>query len=235
MCVRNPNKIKPGETRQRSFGGKLFAQFLLPSKLIVILYILLIIPTDAFSQGYSVFNIQTLIKEEKLKYNLTRNDIKLLLPLIKRENYEILNIYTRFGDSEIGYSEILWDFIILRRCEFETRIKGKLTKRQEAALRSVRTEMEEQILNLLVGDFINYLGDYLELDHFQFDRIGYLLYQEYKRKHQAVIRKLSNITLLQNEFERINVESKSEFGKILSPGQLRLYLTLSAKDEFIAE
>src|SRR5215203_1633465 len=187
MFERKPSEINLDETRRRSIWDAIFGQNLLASKLIIILFILLIIPTPANSQDYSVFNFRTIIKAVKVKYKLTVKDIDLLLPLIKQENFEILAIYSRFDVSQNGFSETLWYDITARRCEFETRIKGKFTKRQESVLQAVRKEMEAQILNLLVESYISFLGDYLELEHFQFESIGNLLYDEYKRKHRLVI------------------------------------------------
>jgi len=235
MCKRIPGKKKLGENRYRRGDDVIFNQLLLSAKLIVVLFILLIIPADAFSQGSSVLNVQSVIKAVKLKYRLTVKDINLLLPLIKQENFEILNIYARLSETENGYSPVLWNDIIVSRCEFETRIKGKLTRRQELVLRTVRADMEEQILNILVDEYIEFLGGYLEFDRFELQRIGNLFDQECKRKHQLIIRKLANITLLQIEIEKINGETKAEIQKILSPTQFRMYLLLSTQDEFIAE
>lgn len=235
MCERKPSEINPGENQRCSFCDAIFKQSLLPSKLIIILFILLIIPTAAKSQDYSVFNLRNIIKAVKVKYNLSVKDINLLLPLIKQENFEILAIYLRLDVSQNGYSETLWDNIITRRYEFETRIKGKFTKHQESILQAVRGEMEAQILSLLVESYISFLGDYLELDHFQLEGIGDLLNGDYKRKHQLIIRKSSNVPLLQNEIEKINRQTESGIEKIISPAQLRLYLMLSDQNEYIAE
>ncbi|HEY0458868.1 MAG TPA: hypothetical protein VGC97_06910 [Pyrinomonadaceae bacterium] len=235
MCKRIPVKKKLGENRHRRGDTVIFNQFLLPTKLIVVLFILLIIPANAFSQRNSVLNVQSVIKAAKLKYRLTVKDINLLLPLIRQENFEILNIYARLSETENGYSQVLWNDIIVSRCEFETRIKGKLTRRQELVLRTVRADMEEQILNILVDEYIEFLGGYLEFDRFELERIGNLFDQECKRKHRLIIMKLANITLLQIEIEKINFETKAEIQKILSPIQFRMYLMLSTQDEFIAE
>ncbi len=236
MCKQELSQIISGENlRHRCIVKAIFKRFLLPAKLIVILFILLIIPTDGISQSYSVFNFKSIVKEVKSKYKLTVKDLNHMLPLIKQENLEILVIYARFGESENGYSQALWNDIIVHRYKFETLIKGRLTKRQESVLRAVRTDMEEQILNILVEDYVNFLADSLELERFQLDRIGNLLFQEYKRKQQLVNKYLSNMTLLQTELEKINRESESKIEIILTPMQFRYYLMLSAQDEFIAE
>jgi hypothetical protein len=234
MCRRKLNEIKLTRNR-REIGGAIFERFCRASTLLPILLILLFISINAFAQTHAVYNVQPIIKDVKSKYGLTTQDLNRLIPLIKQENFEILTIYATFGDSENSYSPKLWIEIIDRRCEFDARIKGKLTKRQESALRTVRTEMEEQILNDLVEQYITFLSDYLELEPFQFDRINDLFFKEYKRKHRLITKNLSNIDYLQTELDSISRETESEIERILTPMQFRQYLTLSAQDEFIAE
>jgi hypothetical protein len=88
----------------------------------------------------------------------------------------VVSIYVRFGGAEPEYSPMLWREIVERRLDFETRVKNKLTKRQKAALRTARTELEQRILSYLVEDYISFLARFFELNSLEFEEIGKFLY-----------------------------------------------------------
>lgn len=204
----------------------------LPS--IFLLLLLFILPQKAyFQKSNNVFAVSRVISDVKKRYKLNSQDVTKIKPLINRENNDIIQLYARFSTEEPEYSHRLWQEMIVQRRDFETR-KVILTKRQKVALRAARTGMEKRLLNYLVGDYVNFLGQLLNLGEFEFNDVQDIFETDKDKKYGLATNYLFNSVLLQKELEIVSEETERAMRKILSNEQWRDYRSLSGPDDSVA-
>jgi len=202
-------------------------------KSLLILSILLFIPAESYPQDSESFGVKSIINEVKRKFRLNAQDLRRLVPLIKKENKNVILIYLRFDGDEPDYSAALWDEIIEQRTAFEARLDVDFTNRQKAALRAARTELERRVIGFVVEDYVTFLDKFLELNGLEFEVIDRLLNLEYKKKHQLVVRYLSDPPFLEAELQKLSEKTAYWMEKILSREQWRLYRSLSTENETV--
>lgn len=194
---------------------------------VIALLVLLFLQISAYGQNSEFFEVKSIIRDVKLRFELSPADIKRLDPLIKQENQEVLAIYSRFDGNEEGYPVDLWREMILSRRDFESRITSGFKPRERAALRTARTALERRVLSYLVDDFINFLADILELDNLQLEAVGKFMTRECGRKHLLIARSLSKPTLLDIQLSNLANETDTAMKIVLTPEQYRIYRTVS--------
>jgi hypothetical protein len=194
----------------------------------IVLLSVLLLQTNFYGQNNEFFEIKSIIRDVKLRFELSPADLHRLGPLIQKENQEVLVIYSRFDGNEEGYPVDLWREVIRRRNDFESRINTGFKPREQAALRTARTALERRVLSYLVDDYINFLADVLELDNLQLEAVGKYLTRESSRKHLMIVKALSRPALLQAQLDIVAKETDRVMEIVLTHEQYRIYQTLSA-------
>ena len=205
------------------------------SKTICIAVLLLLFPSRGYAQIGGLFDISPVIELVKYRFKLNKKETATIGPLIREENLDVVSIYARFGGEEPDYSPLLWHRIMIRRHDFEDRIRSKPNNRQKSALRAARTELEDRVLNLVVDDFVFSLGPYLDLSGLEIEAVQNILNAECKRKHRLIVRDIFRPQILERELEIINAETKRKLKRILSPEQFRAYMALMGPEDLIVE
>jgi hypothetical protein len=197
-------------------------------RILVVLIVLLVVqPVLLYAQSTEFFNVNTIINDVQKQFKLNSKELHSLKPLVVQENEDVIQIYLRFSLKEPEYLSEIWQVLINRRVDFETRLKAKLTKRQKAALRAARTTLEERILGFLADDYAMFLGDSLELDELELEAVQLVISAEYESKHELIVKYVSRPDFLQTQLEKNDAESESKLKMIFSPRQFRDYQLLS--------
>lgn len=194
----------------------------------ILLVSLSLLPGTSYGQDNEFFEVRSIIRDVKQRYELSTADLHRLGPIIQKENQEVLVIYSRFDGNEEGYPVDLWREVIRRRSDFESRITSGFKPKERAALRTARTALERRVLSYLVDDYINFLADVLELDNLQLEAVGKLMTRQSNRKHLSITKSLSSPALLDAQLDKLAKETDLAMQIILSQEQYRIYRTLSA-------
>jgi hypothetical protein len=209
------------------------------TKTIVLLIVLLVLLSHSTKKSFSqdtsqFFGVETIVRDVKTRFKLSRSEVRDLIPSIKEENQNVILIYNHYSPDEPGSLPALWRDVIDFRIDFEARVRPAFTKRQKAALRQARTELERRILNLAFQDCVGFLGEFLDLGRLEFEGVERVLSFDFKRKHQAILKHLSNTSLLETEIKKVNDDTEQMLGRILSSRQMRLFRALSASGDSVA-
>lgn len=180
------------------------------------------------------FGLSTVIRDVKKRFKLSVRDVECIRPILNIENTGVLKMYIRFSQPEPDYSDRVWRELIVNRSTFESALRPYLSKRQDSALRAARAELEKRILDYLVQDFVEFLGEILYLDALEFSEVRWILEKENKRKYQLIHNHLSDPTRLTAEMEKITRATRLEMETILSDEQLRTFRALTEPPEPIA-
>ena len=183
------------------------------------------------AQKGDFFSVSSIMRDVKSQFKLNRGDVRRLGPLIENENFDVLMIYVRFGGEEPEYSRAIWRDVILRRTDFEGRLDPNLTTNQRSALRSARTALERRILEFLIGDYVFFLSNILQLEGLEIEAIDHLFDKEIKLKHKLVLSNLKRTSHLQAELERVSLETDAWLAKILTPERLRIYRSIAIPED----
>ncbi len=213
--------------RDQAYARKLLYTIAIP------ILLLFIVPQDVYPQVRDVFQINKQVKDVKKRFGLSPRDVRAIEPLIDQENRNIVRTYAGFIGEAPEYSRRVWREIIICRLEFESTIDAGLTKRQASALRAARSGIEKRLLNYLVEDYVSYLGHYLYLTDWEMDEVQTMFDSESKRKYELVTRNLTNPAILQTEIGKICKETEERLRKLLDEEQWRIYLNLTAPNEFL--
>lgn len=197
----------------------------------LVLIVLVLVPAMVYAQKGDFFSVSSIMRDVKSEFKLNRGDVRRLGPLIENENFDVLMIYVRFGGGEPEYSRAIWRDVISRRMEFESRGDPKLTANQRSALRSARTALERRVLEFLMGDYVFFLSNILELDGPELEAIEHLFNKEIKRKHKLVLSYLKRSSQLQTELDQASRETEYWLARILTPDQLRIYRSIAIPDD----
>jgi len=193
---------------------------------IAFLFLILFITNHIAYSQFELADLSSVVRDVKIRYNLTKTDVRRIRPMIERENEDVILIYTRYEGSTPGYSATLWREMIRRRNGFEARLNIDLTARGKSAVRAARTEMEARLLGVLVDEYVYFLDEWLELNPFQFAVADDLLKTENRIKHRLVVQYLNAPEVLEQELNRISDATNSKMARILLPSQIRLYREL---------
>lgn len=230
----NAGKINNRESKENCFTDfrvEYYVKHLLSLSGISTLLLILLFAANAYPQDSGFFNVRSIIRDVQSQFKLKKSEIRGLKPLIVRENEDVVRIYSRFSREGLGFSSPLWEEVIKRRLEFESRLSGRLTDRQRSAMRAARTALEARVLSFLVDDYVFFLGDFLELNGLELEGVQVVFQSEFRKKHILIADRISRSDSFQTELEKISEETERNLKMILSPEQFRDYRSLSGKDD----
>lgn len=230
----NAGKINNRESKENcltDFRAEYYVKHLLSLSGISTLLLILLFAANAYPQDSGFFNVRSIIRDVQSQFKLKKSEIRGLKPLIVRENEDVVRIYSRFSREGLGFSSPLWEEVIKRRLEFESRLSGRLTDRQRSAMRAARTALEARVLSFLVDDYVFFLGDFLELNGLELEGVQVVFQSEFRKKHILIADRISRSDSFQTELEKISEETERNLKMILSPEQFRDYRSLSGKDD----
>jgi hypothetical protein len=183
-------------------------------------------PVASFGQGLDLIGTPNLEVRLKRQFKLTKNDIKRLHPMIKRENENVLLTYKHYSEVKNEVFLSLWDAVRSSRKEFETGLSIGLTTRQKEALRAARADFESQILNQWLDDYLRILSDALELDNLQLSCVSKVFESETEKRRRLIINELRKPVQTDAEWQRLTDERERFLEIVLDSDQIREYHTL---------
>ena len=93
---------------------------------LALLFLVLFLTNETTYSQFELVDLSSVVKDVKIRYNLTKNDVRRIRPMIERENEDVILIYSRYEGSSPGYSATLWREMIRRRSDFEARLDVEL-------------------------------------------------------------------------------------------------------------
>src|SRR6478735_6570233 len=95
---------------------------------VCLLILLFVVPAATFAQDEEIFETHTLETQLKWQYRLSPSEIKLLHPLIARENQHLVMAFFRFSEERSEDFMSLWDDVRSGRGDFESNVEPSLTR-----------------------------------------------------------------------------------------------------------
>jgi hypothetical protein len=160
------------------------------------------------------------------QFRLTNADLNRLRPLIQQGNDTVARAYDQCSEKYRDNFISLWDAIRTNRLESEATLPDTLTPKQKRALHSARTDVESQILELWLEDYVNTLSGTLDLDRFQAASIQAFFQMESDKRLSLIIRETEKTVEIGAEWQRLTDEREIYMKAILDTEQYRNYLTL---------
>ena len=192
------------------------------------LFALLGLAENTYSQNKEDLDVREVMQDVKKLFNLSARDVKNLRPLLNLENSNVVAIYARFSGGEPEYSNRVWREVIASRCEFLARPHADLTKRQWAALRAARARIETRIVDYLLDDYIDFLGQFLELGKWEFHDVQTLFESDKSKKLRLVEgANINDVSAVRKNVERVSTETEDRLQKLLTEDQWRAYRSLT--------
>jgi hypothetical protein len=186
----------------------------------------LAVPASAQGQAIDLFgtNLETRLKRQ---FKLTVIDLKRIRPLISRETENVARTYAHYSEERYRDNFLsLWDAVRSNRWEFETGLPTDLSSRQKTALRSARDQVESQVLDLWLDDYLDALAVVLELDRLQLTYVQAIFENETEKRRQMIIIENKRAVRLNPEWQRITDEREGRLRAILDDEQFRSYLSM---------
>jgi hypothetical protein len=196
------------------------------TRFVALILLLVIAPPNLYPQAMLFSNVKDVVKDVQRQFRLNSEEIQELKPLILEENADVFRIYSRYGLRDPEFSTEIWREIIQRRMDFEKRLGARLSGRQKAALRSVRTMLEGRVIGFWAEDYAMFLGEFLELEALEAELIQFILSEEYAERHRLIVKHIGHPVILQQKMENVYWETERKLKLILSPAQFRDYRTL---------
>ena len=192
-------------------------------------------PLAVLAQGDDLLRTAALEKRLEKTFRLTPRDSRLLHPLIKLENENVVLTYERYSNDESAAFLSLWESIRDSRREFQASVGRGLSSRQREALGFARTEFESRILDLWVDDYIAALAEILSLDRIQASSVSNIFEKEREKRHRLIITEAKKRIYMNAEWQKLTDVRERELKIILDPEQIREYRSLSQPvDELVA-
>ena len=190
----------------------------------------LLLPATLSAQVEGLFDTKTLEASIERQFRLSRNDMKVLRPMIKRESEVMVLI---FGDCEDRAEDYmgLWNKVRASRAEFESMPRNGLTPRQQRTLRAIRFEFELIVLDQWREDFVQQLTDYLELTWIQSNVVAKVFEVEQHKRLKLLTGKSMDVRNIDSKWRELTVIREKSLEMILDPQQLRDYLWLTKRIE----
>jgi hypothetical protein len=189
----------------------------------------------AAGQADALFETASIERRLTKQFKLTRNEIKLLHPMIERENADLILIYGQY--SEMGSADYmsLWNAVRAKRENFETDRLSGLLPRQKQVLRTARLEFESRIADQWLDDYLQTLTDFLELEMVQVSFIERVFENEQKERLKILAREAGQTVRLADLWQKLSDDREKQMERILSDSQLREYRSLTAPVRLIAQ
>jgi hypothetical protein len=163
----------------------------------------------------------------KSRFQLTKTDIKVLHPMLKQQNEElILALGSCMDDGNNAYMA-LWEVLKEKRRTFETQALRGLTTRQIKALRSARQESEAEVADQWLSSYLDLLNSSLELDWLRAQYVA----RVFQAEEQQRLKLLSSLDRgagdSDSRWQSLSTEREQGMRSILTPGQLREYKSMT--------
>jgi len=184
----------------------------------------------AFGQDEEIFDTRTLETQLKWQYRLSPSEVRLLHPLIARENQHLVMAFFRFSAERSDDFMSLWDEVRISRGDFESSVDPALSRRQKQALRSVRTRIESRVLDLWTDDYIAVLDVQLELDQVQQSCIRRIFHDERSSRHRLIISEAQNAVRKDAEWQALLDQRERSLRELLDSDQMLEYLQMGQHD-----
>jgi hypothetical protein len=210
----------------------LFARFAYSA--VALCCLMLLFPQDASSQRTDILEVKALKSEIRTRFSLSERDLVRIEPWIDQEGKKLIRMYVRFSGDEAEYSSRVWDQVIEDRASFELSLAPTLSRRQKEAVRSARSRMEKKVLRYLVDDYLNLLGQLLDLSDFQSSEIADLMDSDSTKKTQLIALRLGDVPHLQKELEYVTQTTELSLKRILTSDQWRMFLQLKENSTPVA-
>lgn len=185
--------------------------------------LVLFLPQASHSQRNDILEVKALKSEIRTRFSLSERDLVRIEPLIDQEGRKLLRMYVRFSGDEPEYSSRVWDQVIEDRTSFDLSLAPTLSRRQKEAVRSARYRMEKKVLRYLVDDYMNLLGQILDLNDFQSSEMSDLFESDCTRRTQLISLRLGDVPRLQRELEYVGETTEVSLKRILTAEQWRMY------------
>jgi len=94
--------------------------------------------------------------------------------------------------------------------------------------------MEKKVLRYLVDDYLNLLGQLLDLSDFQSSEIADLMDSDSTKKTQLIALRLGDVPRLQKELDYVTQTTELSLKRILTSDQWRMFLQLKENSTPVA-
>ncbi|MFL6467963.1 MAG: hypothetical protein ACJ72Z_08395 [Pyrinomonadaceae bacterium] len=166
----------------------------------------------------------TLVSGRSNSYGLTKQQLRPLMPLIKKQTDNMMKIFTKY-DGLIGSSYSMqsinldiWEDLMRNRQVLFGSPDISFTKPQSAALRSIFLQLEKEIVTMLLDEEVSLWGDELELSQQQMESLYQIAMLDIKRKH-SLINVASSSETLSSKLKTVSEQTERSIEKLLLPEQ----------------
>jgi len=165
--------------------------------------------------------------EIRKRFRLTSNEYARIKPIFLSESEDIVRLYARFSQGDRPeYSTQVWRELLIRRIEFEARLDRNLSLRQRSAIRKYRVNMEGEMVQRLIRDFVSFLGDVLELEEWEMDALDGLFVKESRQKFSALNYRFPNRQRINDAMEGISRITERDVRKLLTDDRWNDYCSI---------
>jgi hypothetical protein len=205
----------------------------LPGALLIALFAF-ICPFASRAQDDALFDTNDIEQNVLLRFKLSARDMRLLHPVIYRENRALVLSYFHYSEASTDFLS-LWNSIRINRHEVEANSAAKgRTARQNIALSKARDALERRVLGLWIDDHVGGMAELLELDRVQQDGVLKIFESESEKRHKLIAEEIRRQVSLNVEWHKLTEERNRLLRAILDPLQFRDYIQLNTVTELIA-
>ena len=189
--------------------------------------LLLFLASPTMAQVQALFDSTIFARNLRSRFHLTTKDMSLLRPMIERQNEDLLIMLANRLEADNSSYMSLWDDMRRKSLEFEESNQRELTSRQRLALLAARSEAEAKIADEWIQNYVQLLGDVLELDWVQANRLISTLEIEQEQRLRLLNFRNSNSPRVDASWQSAGTEREGRILSLLSPSQINVYRKLS--------
>lgn len=215
--------------RSRTIKGAKLAAVMLCSLLCAWL------PSPVLGQYEALFDTASVERRLTTRLSLKPSDVNLLRPIMQRENDNLVSLY--FHVSDVNSTDFLglWDAVRARNAIADKSWPANLRPRQKQALSCARTEFETRILEKWLDDYLQTLGEWLELDWIQMKYVEKLFKSEHVARLEIFEKEKRLSIRLDYQWQELSVRREVKMEQILDKLQLREYHQMTTIPRFLAK
>lgn len=183
----------------------------------------------ASAQPADFFETARLESRLKADLRLTATDIKILRPLIWKENNELISALAHcMSERDEDYLSI-WISLRSENENFQTvRLRG-LSSRQKMALRAAHAEFEARVVEHWQDAYIAVLAEVLELDWIQTDLVGKIFDADRKKRLELLTATTTPST--DAAWKTLGDLLEARLSMVLAPEQMEQYRSMARRDQ----
>jgi len=189
--------------------------------------------TEALGQDDSLFETASVELLVKHRFHPTNKDLKILQPILRQQNLQLLATLDRSLDKEQLDYQSLWTRVRHQRGEFESTPISGLTGRQKQVLRTARLEFELRILVQWQAIYIEMLTSTLELSWIQTMYLERVFQRDQERRMKSLLTARETPDQITRSWQKLSEELDSQLEAIFSPAQFKDYCELSQVKELL--